>query len=263
MDQQKDLSSASVRDQDAMASTGEPLLHILRDVYSSEILHPVMPYDPDALVSARRVALMKGGRPEEMRRLCATWWSDKSPKEEAAGLEHKIEELFWTTTLLSGSGKRGRKPRLDFFLMHALSAILFISPLLKIISNDASKVRLVKAFLPVTLMFVLVRGRPRIGSGLAVSFTATPRPPGVSDPTLTPGQGTIGDPNQSYNPCFQILLSVIHAPDPHTLKVIRSLYYAAQHYGHRVVSWTRGDGTKPFPGSPRWMARCLSELLVL
>ncbi|KIJ21192.1 hypothetical protein PAXINDRAFT_165928 [Paxillus involutus ATCC 200175] len=229
----EDLLNTSVRDQKAKTSAGRPLLHILRDVYDSEILHPVMPYDPNALLSARREALMKDGRPEEMRRLCATWWSGKSPEEEATGLEEKIEELFWATTLLlSGSGKRGRKPRLDFFLMHALNATHFMSSLLKIVSNDASKVKLVKAFLPVTLMFILIRGRPRIDSGLAMSFTATPRPPGDPAPTLTPGRGTIGDPNQTYNPWFKILPSVIHAPDAHTVKAIRSLCHAAQRYGH-------------------------------
>ncbi|KIJ21190.1 hypothetical protein PAXINDRAFT_6963 [Paxillus involutus ATCC 200175] len=230
----EDLLDASVRDQKSKASAGRPLLHILRDVYDSEILHPAMPYDPDARGDALREALMKDCRPEEMRRLCATWWGGKSPEEEAAGLEHKIEELFWTTTLLlSGSGKRGRKPRLDFFLMHALNATLFMPSLLKIMSNDASKVKLVKAFLPVTLMIILIRGRPRIDSGLVMSFTATPRPPGASTSTLTPGQGTIGDPNQSYNPWFQILPSVIHAPNAHTPKAIRSLCYAAQRYGHK------------------------------
>ncbi|KIJ21191.1 hypothetical protein PAXINDRAFT_107074 [Paxillus involutus ATCC 200175] len=229
----EDLLNTSVRDQKAQASAGRPLLHILRDVYDSEVLHPVMPYDPNVPVSARQEALMKDGRPEEMRRLCATWWSGKSPEEEAASLEEKIEELFWMTTLLlSGSGKRGRKPRLDFFLMHALNATLFMPSLLKIISNNASKVKLVKAFLPVTLMIILIRGRPRIDSGLAMSFTTTPRPPGVSAPTLTPGQDVIGGPNQSYNPWFQILPSVIHAPNAHTVKVIRSLCYAAQRYGH-------------------------------
>ncbi|KAF9224210.1 hypothetical protein BS17DRAFT_780644 [Gyrodon lividus] len=237
----EDLLNPSVRDQKGKVSEGKPLLHILRDVYDSEILQPVMPYDPNAVQSTRRDALMKDGRPEEMRRLCATWWSNKSPGEEAAGLEQKVEELFWVTTLLlSGSGKRGRKPRLDFFFMHALNATLFMPSLLKIISNDVSKVKLVKAFLPVTMMYMLIRGRPRIDPGLAMSYTAAPRPPSVSALMLTPSQHIIGDPNQSYNPWFNILASVIYAPDAHTPKVIRALCHATKHYGHKRAASVPG-----------------------
>ncbi|KIK95073.1 hypothetical protein PAXRUDRAFT_141563 [Paxillus rubicundulus Ve08.2h10] len=237
----EDLLDASVRDEKSEVSAGRPLLHILRDVYDSKILHPVTPYNPVVPLSARQEAMMKDGRPEEIQKLCATWWGNKSPEGEATGLEQKIEELFWTTTLLlSGSGKRGRKPRLDFFLMHVLDATLFMPSLLKIVPNDASKVKLVKAFLPVALMFILVCGRPRIDPGLVMSFTATPRPPSVSPSTLTPSEGTIGDPNQSYNPWFEILQSVIHAPNAHTPKVIRSLYYAAQRYGRKKAGSVPG-----------------------
>ncbi|KIJ65366.1 hypothetical protein HYDPIDRAFT_27384 [Hydnomerulius pinastri MD-312] len=231
-----DLLKTSARNVKGAVSEGKPLLHILRDIYDSEILKPVMPYDPDALLTARREALMKDGRPEEMRRLCATWWSSKAPEEEVLGLKEKVEELFWVTALLlTGSGKRGRKPRLDFFLMHALNATLFVPSLLKIISNDASKVKLVKGFLPITMMYLLLRGRPRIDAGLAMSYSATPRPPNVSAPTLTPSQIIIGNPNDpsSYNPWYNILTSVIHAPDAHTVKAIRALCYAAQQYGHK------------------------------
>ncbi|KAH7891027.1 hypothetical protein F5I97DRAFT_1934109 [Phlebopus sp. FC_14] len=224
---------------EASSIKGRPLLHILRDVYASEILRPVMPYDPNALLSARREALMKNGRPEEISRLCAYWWNGGSLAEQAAALGHKIEEMFWVCTLLlSGTGKRGRKPRLDFFLMHALNASLFLPSLLKVIPSEGSKVKLVKGFLPITVMFMLLRGRPRIDPGLAMSYTASPRPPKVSVPPVTPSQTTIGDPRDpaSYNPWHDILASVIHAPDAHTVKAVRALCYAAQRYGHKQAS---------------------------
>jgi len=85
------------------------------------------------------------------------------------------------------------------------------------------------------MVFILLRGRPRIDPGLAMSYNDTPRPPNVSATTHTPGQSIIGDPNQSYNPWFDILTSVIHAPDAHTLKAIRALCYAAQHYGGKTA----------------------------
>lgn len=212
---------------------GKPLLHVLRELYDSNALKPV-PYDPDKAVSHYRADTMKGGHPEEIRKLCATWWSGASTESQASNLDAKVEELFWVTTLLlCGTGKRGRKPRLDFVLMHALNATLFLPSLLKIIPSGTSKVKLLKAFLPVMMMYVLARGRPRIDAGLMISYTAAPCPPGQPSVTLSPNARSVGDPNETYNPWLNISASVIHAPDAHTVKAIRALYYAAQLYGHK------------------------------
>ncbi|KAG9313270.1 hypothetical protein JVU11DRAFT_6736, partial [Chiua virens] len=149
-----------------------------------------------------------------------------------SNIDLKVEELFWANTLfLCGTSKRGQKPRLDFVLMHALNATLFLPSLLKVLSG-ASKVKLLKAFLPVTMMFVLARGRPRIDAKLVMSYTAAPRPPGQTM-TRRPNAGTVGDPSETYNPWLNICASVIHAPDAHTVKAVRASYYAAQHYGHK------------------------------
>jgi hypothetical protein len=225
-----DASNTPIIDEE---ERGKPLLHVLRELYDSDALKPV-PYDPNKDVSQYRADTMKDGRPGEIRKLCATWWSGASTESRASSLDAKVEELFWATTLLlCGTGKRGRKPRLDFVLMHVLNATLFLPSLLRIIPSGTSKVKLLKAFLPVTMMYVLARGRPRIDVGLMISYTVAPRPPGQPSATLTPSVCTVGDPNETYNPWLNISASVIHAPDAHTVKAIRALYYAAQHYGHK------------------------------
>lgn len=226
----KDASNAPVRDE---KEREKPLLHVLRELYGSDALKPV-PYDPTKSVGQYRVDTMQNGRPDEIRKLCATWWNSASSENQASNIDAKVEELFWAATLLlCGTGKRGRNPRLDFVLMHALNATLFLPSLLKIIPSDTSKVKLLKAFLPVTVMYVLTRGRPRIDVGLMMSYTVAPRPPGQPSVTLSPSARTVGDPNETYNPWLNISASVIHAPDAHTTKAIRALYYAAQHYGHK------------------------------
>ena len=83
------------------------------------------------------------------------------------------------------------------------------------------------------MTYVLARGRPRIDVGLVMSYTAIPRPPGQPSALLTPCTCTVGNPNETYNPWLNISASVIHAPDAHMTKAIRTLYYAAQHYGHK------------------------------
>lgn len=212
-------------------SKGHSLLSILRAAYDSEILHPVMPYDPDALLSKRTNDARKDGRPEEIKRLAALWQVDISRGQEE--LDEKVEELLWLTTfLMAGSGKAGRKPRLDFFLMHGLNVSLFIPSLLKAIPTWKSKATLLNAMVPVILMYLITRGRPRINPELLMSYTATPRPP-VSDKQPPPDTSANGDPRSDvdYNPWPTIVASVVHAPDAHTVKAIRALYYAAQKYG--------------------------------
>ncbi|KAI0801750.1 hypothetical protein BC629DRAFT_1581168 [Irpex lacteus] len=198
--------------------SGHSLLAILREACESPDMAPVMPYDPNALLSKRtRDALEGGQRVREIIRLSNLWAVDPSD------IDSKIEELLWAATLLLAStGKAGRKPRLDFFLMHILTASLFLPSLMKAIPTAKSKVATLRAMVPVILM---------IDADLIMSYTSTPRPPTSYVPQ--PNASAVGKPdNEEYvNPWPAIIESVVHAPEPHTLKAIRSLYYASQQYG--------------------------------
>ena len=212
-------------------STGRSLLSILREAYDSPAMKPVMPYDPDALLSKRIRDVLQDGRPEEIKRLSSLWKVDISKGQKE--LDAKVEELLWLTTLLlAGSGRQGRKPRLDFFLMHLLNSTLFIPSLLNAIPSAESKALLLRATVPIILIFLLLRGRPRIDPELLMSYTANPHPPNFENGP-EPYETAIGDPRKdaTANPWPVITASVLHAPDPHTLKAIRALYYAAQKYG--------------------------------
>ncbi|KAI0372204.1 hypothetical protein BV20DRAFT_1050960 [Pilatotrama ljubarskyi] len=211
-------------------SKGHSLLSILRQAYDSETMKPVMPYDRDALLSARLRAACADGRPEEIRRLSALWQIDTRCGQPE--LDDKVQELLWTATLLLvGSGRRGRKPRLDFFLMHMLNASLFVPSLLAAIPTMESKATLLRSLVPVLLIYLTVRGRPRIDPELVMSYTDTPRPPNEQLPE--PDKSAIGNPRDAvdFNPWPTIIASVVYAPDAHTVKAIRALYYAAQKYG--------------------------------
>lgn len=194
-----------------------------------------MPYDPDALLRVRiRDALYDGrDRPAEIRRLSAQWQIDTARRQQE--LDDKVEELLWTTTLLlAGTGKPGRAARLDFFLMHMLNASFFLPSLLRAIPTMESKATLLRAIVPVLLMYLTIRGRPRINPDLLMSYTATPSPPVAPyNGKPQPDDSAIGDPRDPAfcDPWPAIVASVLHAPDPHTLKAIRALYYAAQKYG--------------------------------
>lgn len=195
-------------------------------------MEPVIPYDPDAPLRVRiQDALKASGRVDEIKRLSAQWQGDTSRGQ--AALDEKVEELLWAATLLlAGTGKPGRTPRLDFFMMHMLNMSMFLPSLLKAIPTQESRAALLHAVVPVLLMYLTIRGRPRIDLPLLMSYTATPRPPG-SDKEQSLHGTAIGDSRDAtmVNPWPDIIATVLHAPDPHTLKAIRSSYFAAQRYG--------------------------------
>lgn len=236
---------------------GLSLLEILREMYDSPILHPVMPYDPDALLSKRVADARKDGRPEEIRRLSRLWYIDATRGQ--AELDEKVEELMWLATLLlAGSGKPGRKPRMDFFLMHMVTSSLFVPSLLETIPTMESKVVLLRAMLPVILWYVLVRGRPRIDPTLVMSYTETPRPPnGAGLASLPRNESAIGDiaDSTNTNPWPEIVASAVHFPEAHLVKTIRSLYYGAQKFGTTsaggAIGAFRRDGSETHIGTSK------------
>ena len=219
-----------------------PLLEIIRMVYDSPVLKPVMPYKPNALNSARVRDALEGGRPAEIRRLAALWWPAAGSKIPV-DLALKIQELMWLAILLLvGTSKPGHKPRLDFFLMHILTMSTFLPSVIGLISREDLKERLLRAMLPVVLMTIEVRGRPRIDPVLCMNYTVTPLPPVLADTRLPkPNEAAIGDPRKGEwaSTWPAIIGSVVHAPDAHTVKVIRMLAFAAREYG------TTGPGEVP------------------
>lgn len=215
-------------------------------------MHPVVPYDPDALLSTRIREAARDGRTEEIRLLSNLWFSIDETEDK---MNTKVEELLWVTTLLlAGTGKPGRKPRLDFFLMHLLNATLFLPSVLKSIPTQESRVTLMNVFLRTILLYVTMRGRPRVDPELMMSYTSNPAPPYTDSISGTSAMGDLND-RIRMNPWGQILRSVIHAPDPHTVKVIRTLYYASQHYGHtgigEIVGIATTNGKKALKGIER------------
>lgn len=220
---------------DRLSNEGEALslLEILRRVYDSPILKPVMPYDYDALFSARRNDACKDGRPEEIRDLASLWWSSPVKEDD---IVTKTEELIWMATLLLVStGKPGRKPRLDFFLMHVLNCTLFLPSILGVLEKRESQENLLKVLLPAIFLILEIRGRPRVDASLIMSYTDHPLPPRMIDV-----QNISAMAIEEVNPWPAIVADVLHAPDAHTVKAIRTLYYAAQRYGTTAVEDVRG-----------------------
>ncbi|PPQ75410.1 hypothetical protein CVT26_015394 [Gymnopilus dilepis] len=208
------------------------LLELLREVYDSEVLKPLMPYDPNALINARLKGAVADGRLEEIEKIVAKFnLKDDFTEEDIA---RKTEEVIWVATLLTfATGKPGRKPRLDFFLMHLLTSSLFLRPFIAMLKNRASKAALLRAYLPIMITITLSRGRPRINPELMMSYSNIPRPPLPKEKLPAPFDSSIGSPldDTDYNPWPVIIEAVRYHPDSHVLKAMRTLIYGAQHFG--------------------------------
>ena len=212
-------------------------------MYNSETLHPVMPYDPNALLRKRFEDALKDGRPEAIRELACKWSIDANISD--AELDSRVEQAMWAATLvLAGTGKPGRKPRIDFFLMHLLTSSLFLPTFMRAIRKTEDKARVLRAYVSTFLVITLIRGRPRIDAELMMSYSATPTPPNEK-----------GGNERETNPWLPLVHSAIYAPESHVAKSIRALFYAAQHYGEteagKVVGAFDSSGKEILPGAAK------------
>ncbi|KAJ3814004.1 hypothetical protein F5876DRAFT_33900 [Lentinula aff. lateritia] len=212
--------------------TGLSVLEILELVYKSPTLAPPLPYDPNVFVNARIKAALEDGKSEEIRDLCSKFLVDENLGNTE--MMSKIEEYVWASVLLMfATGKSGRKPRLDFFLMHLVTASLFLRSYVHVLENPAHKATIIKAFLPHILLVTLARGRPIIKPHLLMEVTDKPRPPYASGSPYARSEHSIGSPlnDDQYNPWSSLIEASLYSTDSHLLKTMRALVLAAREYG--------------------------------
>ncbi|KAI0061597.1 hypothetical protein BV25DRAFT_1805308 [Artomyces pyxidatus] len=248
------LASESNSPADLLHANSSSLLDVLQETYASPTMKPVMPYDPNALIGQRGKDMLTPARIVEIRRLTALWGCSAAALTPAATAEKARDLIFVATLLFAGTGKRGRAPRLDFFLMHVLTSALFVPHLLDALRSDEAKARLLNSYLVSLLVIVMIRGRPRIDAGLLMSYTATPVPPSQRSPakaSTTSTSAAFGTPTgPGYaNTWVGLLPHILPACDAHTLKAFRTLYVAAQRYGQLPRGSLSGEGVQDVDGS--------------
>ncbi|KAJ7214862.1 hypothetical protein GGX14DRAFT_609552, partial [Mycena pura] len=218
----------------AKTSKGVTLLGLLREVYDSPVLEPVLPYDPNGLLSHRFRKLAENpDRAAELKRIYAKWSIDTTLTGAASDAEFaaKTEECIWQATLLlAATGRPHRAPRLDFFLMHVLTSALCLPSMLRVLPDPVHKAQLLQGFARATALFVLIRGRPRIDVPLLMSYPADARPHAHTPPGGAAALGSPSAPGET-NAWLAIVQNALHHRDPHVVKAVRSLYYAGARYG--------------------------------
>lgn len=98
--------------------SGKSLLQIYADVLASDTLKPV-PFDKNMMINDRTIKAGEGSKGEALHVLSKQWsLGDEELEDGAGGWERKVEELNILATLLAcGSGRKGKAPRVDFFLV--------------------------------------------------------------------------------------------------------------------------------------------------
>jgi hypothetical protein len=186
-----------------------------------------MPYNGDLLIGDRRKVTMKDGRPEEIVRIASLWSIPEDGTEEE--WESRVEECTWLATLIMAAvSKPDKPPRIDFFLMHALTTTIFLPSILGILPNPKHKRIVLLSYVRVVLQYLVLLGRPRINPELLMSYTEVPRPPVTTSVKLDGHDDAVGIDS---NPWTAIIASASRAKDAHVPKCIRELLFAAKKYG--------------------------------
>ncbi|KAJ7155073.1 hypothetical protein C8R46DRAFT_1296168 [Mycena filopes] len=214
------------------------LLALLREGYEAAQLAP-MPYEPGPLTPDRFVEWMHAD-PEcgaAIRDIYAKWTFNIEDGEDFA---LKVEECMWQATLLLGAtSKAGRKPRMDFFFMHLLTASLALRAVVDAIRAPVHKAQLLQAYVRTAALYVVLRGRPCIDPALVMSYSASPAPP--------------KSPAGHGSPWLAILNNAALHSEAHAVKSIRALFYCAQQYGGTppgaVVGAVDEDGKETHKGA--------------
>ncbi|KAJ7199365.1 hypothetical protein GGX14DRAFT_467877 [Mycena pura] len=215
-------------------SKGVTLLGLLREVYDSPVLKPILPYDPDPLAMHHYQKLSENlDRVAELKRIYAKWSIDTTLTGAASDAEFaaKTEECIWQATLLlAATGRPNRAPRPDFFLMHMLTSALCLPSLLRMFPDPVHKAQLLQGYVRAGALYVLLRGLPRIDIPLLMSYPADARPPAHTPPGGPAALGSPSAPGET-NPWLAIVQNALHHRDAHVIKAVRLLYYAATMYG--------------------------------
>jgi len=163
----------------------------------------------------------------------------------------KVVELAVFVTLLAcATGRTGKKPVVDFFLMHCLTSSIFLPAFMAPLSISQRRT-ILRTHLLVVLQTALARGRPAINTNLLMNANPHPVAPGT-EPEKS--KHVISDPRDpsTRNAWTSLIESCLYAHDSHVPKSIRSLVHYSTQYGSTppggFIGTTTPDGKEVLPG---------------
>ncbi|CAK5283035.1 unnamed protein product [Mycena citricolor] len=222
---------------------GVTLFSILRQVYESPELTPTLPYVPNDAIGTGFYKISDSPiHTHALRNLYSKWSIDTTLEGAAfdAEISKRIEEAYWQAMLLTaGVGRTGHGPRIDFFLMHAITSAIVLPRLLDALPQKLHKVQMLQGFARACAVWGIARGRPHINASLLMSYPALPAPASLKTSTAA-------------DPWAPIITTGLDHFDSHVVKTIRGLYYGHIHYGNVPAGQVFGaldeNGNETHPG---------------
>ncbi|KAF9919494.1 hypothetical protein FBU30_010961 [Linnemannia zychae] len=136
---------------------------------------------------------------EKIQKLLSEWKIEATAKD----IDLKSKELYKACILLvGGTGLRNGKVKQDFFLMHALTSVLFVHKFVHTLPPEYA-VSCIKSHLGAALCFYISRGRPKIDAEALYHYKGKQR-------------------LDSSNPWLSIAKHALEIDEVHATKVVRS-----------------------------------------
>ncbi|KAG0306368.1 hypothetical protein BGZ99_001787 [Dissophora globulifera] len=133
-------------------------------------------------------------------------------EENSQDIDLKTKELYKACVLaVGGTGLRNGKVKQDFFLMHALTSVLFVHKLAHALP-PAHAVSCLKSHLGATLAYYISRGRPRVDVDALLNYHGK-------------------QPLDASNPWLSIVKRAIDIDEVHVTKVVRSCAFGDLLFG--------------------------------
>ncbi|WVR07242.1 hypothetical protein IAU60_004283 [Kwoniella sp. DSM 27419] len=212
---------------------GRSLVELYSMVVASDKLKPV-PYDKDSLINDKLKLASTEGRAEALQALLEDWsLSDEELADGKDGWERKFEEVAILVTLLAcATGRPGHPPRVDFFLMHALTSSIFLPSYLPLLSVPNRRL-LLRSYVLIMFHTALARGRAHLQPELLMSYDEFPTGPNANASAKPRDGQVLGDPTEkaSRNVWLDIVESSLYHTDSHVPKSIRSLLHFSNKFG--------------------------------
>jgi hypothetical protein len=133
--------------------------------------------------------------------------------------DEKVRDLLFATTVaFAGTGRVCRKPRIDFFLLHALTSSHFMLYLPQKLERPENQARLLAGYLSTLFSILLSSDSRKLDAALLMSYTEKPHRPGMEQ----------GEHENSWS---AMLPDNVRTIVIHTTRAFRTLLAMAERYG--------------------------------
>ncbi|KAG0344831.1 hypothetical protein BG004_004133 [Podila humilis] len=207
------------------------IVEILKTVQNDRELDTVTSYErPKKLndVAESKLAASK------VQKLVSQW----KVAETSEDIDLKAKELYKACVLaVGGTGLRNGKVKQDFFLMHALTSVIFVHKLVHALPPQYA-VSCLKSHLSACVGYYISRGRPSIDVDALLNYRGTSTTTVATTTAQSLAPSTSSSSLSSSNPWLSVIKRAIDIDEVHVTKVVRSCAFGDLLFGAEQDSFS-------------------------